>query len=249
MKRGFGLNPRGYIFPFNPGARKLFQLGLFDDLKKANQLTNEQLLCELAEVSHKRIAPVLNLAADEYRFADKFKDRVGLDRRRPLVGLNTGGGGRWRLKRWTRKGFIELARRLAADLDAQILVLGGPSEETINRDILNQLGPNAIDGGCRNTVRQFATLIHLCDVVVTGDSMALHIALAMKTRVVALFGPTSSTEIDLYDLGTKIVPEMACTCCYLTHCEKSPNCMQVITAPMVFEAVSKELAMLSNTAE
>ena len=246
VKKGFGLHSRGYIFPYNSGARPLFQLGLFDDLKKANQLTNEQLLCRLAEVPFRRVPPVLRLAADEHRFAKHFGDRLGLDHRRVLVGLNTGGGGRWRLKRWRRKGFIDLARRLAAEREAQILVLGGPSEEEINQEILQALGPIAVDAGCHNTVRQFASLLNLCDVVVTGDSMALHIVLAMGKRVVALFGPTSATEIDLYGLGTKIVPDMDCTCCYLARCDKNPNCMQNIASARVFEAVSKELDQLTE---
>ena len=246
IKKGFGLHPRGYIFPYNSGAGALFQLGLFDDLKKANQLTNEQLLCRLAEVPFKRVPPVLQLAPAEHRFAQLFSDRQELDSQQALVGLNTGGGGRWRLKRWRRKGFIELARRLTAERDAQILVLGGPAEEEINQEILKALGPIAVDGGCRNTVQQFAALLNLCDVVVTGDSMALHIVLAMGKRVVALFGPTSSAEIDLYGLGTKIIPDMDCTCCYLTRCDKNPNCMQNIASAAVFEAVSKELDQLAE---
>jgi heptosyltransferase-2 len=246
VKKGFGLHHRGYIFPYNSGARTLFQLGLFDDLKKANQLTNEQLLCRLAGVPYQRVAPSLLLTAAELRFAQHFSHRLGLDPKRTLVGLNTGGGGRWRLKRWRRNGFIRLARRLANERDAQILVLGGPSEEEINQEILRALGPVAVDGGCHNTVRQFASLLNLCDVVVTGDSMALHIVLAMGKRVVALFGPTSVTEIDLYGLGTKIVPDMDCTCCYLTRCDKNPNCMQHIASATVFEAVSRELAQLAD---
>jgi ADP-heptose:LPS heptosyltransferase len=98
-----------------------------------------------------------------------------------------------------------------------------------------------IDTGCTNTLREFGALLDLCDVLVTGDAMALHIAIALKKKVVALFGPTSQAEIELYGRGKKLFADMDCLCCYRPTCDIRPSCMDTITPEQIF-AVIKEVA-------
>ena len=80
-------------------------------------------------------------------------------------------------------------------------------------------------------------------VVVTGDTLAMHLALAQGKRTVVLFGPTSAAEIELYGLGEKVVPEMECLSCYKTSCDFVPNCMDLISTDMVERAVVRQLAI------
>lgn len=243
-KKGFGLSPRGSVFPFNPGAEEIFHMGVIDDIKQRNQKTHEQLICQLSDLSYERVPPTIHLTDQEMRFAEEFRSSRGIQSSRPVVGLNTGGGDRWSLKRWTIDGFVNLARRLSSEMNAQIFLLGGPAEAEINRRILAQLGEKAVDTGCFNPPRRFAGLVNLCDVLVTGDSLALHVGLALHRRVVALFGPTSEAEIDLYGLGRKIVPDMDCLCCYRQTCDKSPNCMESISVETVYRSVEEEIGFL-----
>ena len=97
-----------------------------------------------------------------------------------------------------------------------------------------------INTGHENTSREFLSLLNLCDLVVTGDTLAMHAAVALRKKVVVLFGPTSSSEIELYGRGEKIIPDMDCLCCYKEICDKHPNCMESISSEVVFRAV-KEL--------
>jgi ADP-heptose:LPS heptosyltransferase len=99
------------------------------------------------------------------------------------------------------------------------------------------------DAGCKNPVRHFAGLVGECDVIVTGDTLAMHIALALERRAVVLFGPTSAPEIDLYGLGEKVVPDMSCLSCYKMTCDFVPNCMDLISTDMVSAAVERQLRM------
>ncbi len=94
-----------------------------------------------------------------------------------------------------------------------------------------------IDTGCHNTLREFGALLDLCDILVTGDTLALHIGVALKKKVIALFGPTSYEEIDLYDRGNKVYADIDCLCCYRPTCDISPSCMEMITPQQVFGAV------------
>ncbi|RPJ00874.1 MAG: hypothetical protein EHM36_14110, partial [Deltaproteobacteria bacterium] len=104
-KKGFGLSPEGSVFSYNKGADEIFRMGLRDDLKKRNQKTYEQLLCQLSDLPYGRFPPILSLTEEERKSAEeslaggRFKDR------RKVVGINTGGGTRWPLKRWTTEGF------------------------------------------------------------------------------------------------------------------------------------------------
>jgi ADP-heptose:LPS heptosyltransferase len=245
-KMGFGLSPDGFVFPFNPEAEELFHMGLFDDLKKANPKTYEQLLCHLLNLPYGRIPPVFPLSPEASLFGEAFRSRHRIEQGPPVVGMNTGGGGRWSMKRWTSRGFRELAQRLTDDLGARVILLGGADEAEINRQILSQVKGKIIDAGCSNSTGQFASLLNLCDVVVTGDTLALHLALALRRRVVVLFGPTSAAEIDLYDQGRKLLPEMDCLCCYRQTCERSPTCMESLSSEAVFRAVKEELQILGK---
>ena len=123
---------------------------------------------------------------------------------------------------------------------AKIILFGGKDEIERNKEIKKEVNFDIIDGGCDNSLLEFAGLINLCDVMVTSDSLALMIAIALKRKVVCFFGPTSIHEINLYGLGKKIFPKMECLCCYKKECDKKPNCMDNISVDEIIDAV-KEL--------
>ena len=99
------------------------------------------------------------------------------------------------------------------------------------------------DGGNHNSYGRFAGLIEQCRVVVTSDSLAVHVAAARKVPAVVLFGPTSAAEIELYGRGSKIVPPgLDCLGCYLPRCDKVPHCQALIEPAVVLQAVQHWLA-------
>lgn len=243
-KLGYGLSPEGYICPLNPEAQKWLEMGLWDDVKRANTQSYQELMCEIIGIKNSKLKtqnlklklePILQLTEDEIEFGRKFARKNGIKEGIPLIGVNTGGSSRWPLKRWTLEGFLGLIDLISHEMEAPVILLGGPKEAKINSKL-----KTLYDGGCKNSLREFASLINLCDLIVTGDSLALHMAVALKKKVVALFGPTSSTEIDLFGRGRKIVPNMDCVGCYRSDCRKRPNCMESIAPIEVFGAI-KEL--------
>jgi heptosyltransferase-2 len=102
-----------------------------------------------------------------------------------------------------------------------------------------------IDSGCDNPVRLFAAIVAACGVVVAGDTLAMHLSLALGRRTIVLFGPTSAAEIEMYGLGEKVVPGMDCLACYKNACDFVPNCMDLITTDMVEAAVHRQLSEIS----
>ena len=116
-----------------------------------------------------------------------------------------------------------------------LLLLGGP-EET---EIIGQLKKEynfLFDTGCDNSLLEFAAIVDLCDLVITADTLALHIATALNKKIVALFGPTSVSEIELYGRGIKLSSPDGCNCFYRKYCSEEISCMEKITSDMVVEA-------------
>ncbi len=88
---------------------------------------------------------------------------------------------------------------------------------------------------------EFAAIVDMCDLIVTADTLALHIATALDKKIVALFGPTSANEIELYGQGIKLSSKEGCNCYYRKYCSQEISCMEKITSEMVFEAINSIL--------
>jgi heptosyltransferase-2 len=227
-------------------------MGLFDDLKRAGTRTYQSVMAEIIGLTRPALAPVLELTAEERARARQHLVDLGLNvdtgSGRPIIGLNTGAGGRWPLKAWREDGYLDLIDRVGRELDAQFVLLGGPGEADRNERLMKGAQRTVIDPGCDNPVRHFCGLVAQCDLVVTGDTLAMHIALALGRRTVVLFGPTSAAEIELCGLGEKVVPDMTCLSCYKTSCDFVPNCMDLITTNDVLSAVRRQWEALSAPA-
>jgi ADP-heptose:LPS heptosyltransferase len=241
-KDGFLLDERGIVRPTNDAARAWLEAGLFDDVKRQGRSTYQDLMADILELPRGEHQYVLVLTDAERERGRAHLQELGVDPARPIVGLNTGAGTRWPLKQWREDGFLELIERLQAREDVQFVLLGGPGERERNERLKAGSRVPLFDPGCENSVRHFASLVARCDVVVTGDTLAMHLALAVGRRTVVLFGPTSATEIELYGLGEAVVPRMDCLSCYKMRCDFVPNCMDLISTEMVGNAVVRQLA-------
>ena len=119
----------------------------------------------------------------------------------------------------------------------------GPEEAETHRQLAsNDSGAKVVSAGNNLSLDQLAAFVERCSVLVTGDTLALHVATARQVPVVALFGPTSAAEIDLYGLGVKVQPDdLACLVCYLPDCDVKPHCQELITPERVVAAVDELL--------
>jgi heptosyltransferase-2 len=174
--------------------------------------------------------------------ARSWLEEAGLSRLSPLIGLNTGAGGRWRFKRWGEEQTVDLARRLVDEFHAGVVVFGGPAERTRNQRITAGAGrPDVVAAPTDLALLDFTALIDQCDLLVTSDSLALHLGVARARPVVAFFGPTSAAEIDLYGRGEKLVTRLECRCCYKSDCPIRPHCMQSISSQDMVDAIRRSL--------
>ena len=102
-------------------------------------------------------------------------------------------------------------------------------------------GRFVFDGGNDNSLECFFGLVEKVAVLLSADSLAMHVAIALKRPVVAWFGPTCEQEIDLFGRGEKIVTDFACSPCYLKVCPKPVTCMEAMGSDVVWAATERVL--------
>jgi heptosyltransferase-2 len=128
--------------------------------------------------------PRLYPGAGDDRAVDALLDGAGVAAEEPLVALAPGSV--WVTKRWPY--FPALAQRLPPD--ARVVVIGSSADRGLAQPIVDALGARAIDATGRLSLLASAALIGRARVLVTNDSAPLHMASAMNTPTVAVFGPT-----------------------------------------------------------
>jgi heptosyltransferase-2 len=148
-------------------------------------------LLALAEQPSAAYAPTLHPTPDDERAAGAFLAAAGISEGAPFVALAPGSI--WGSKRWPYYG--DLASRLT---DVPVVVVGGPEDAALGAEIVGAVGRTLKDAEGRRavnacgklTLRQSAALIGRAELLVTNDSAPLHVATAMGTPIVAVFGPT-----------------------------------------------------------
>jgi len=234
---GFGLSRYGNIYPLNRGCNYAFNLGLSDDLKfRQNRQTYQEMLFESIEMDYKKEEYVFNLLEEDLSWAREYLMSQGLREGNLIIGLNTGGGDAFAKKGWYEEGFHALAELCVKELDARVLILGGPKEVERNKRLCSTSNVPLINTGNYNPLGRFAGIIKCCDLVVSGDTLGMHIAIAVKTPVVALFFSTCPQEIEFYGRGMAIKAGVDCAPCYKKDCDRD-DCIRDISVQKVYSGI------------
>ncbi len=160
-----------------------------------------------------------------------------LSSRRFWIGINPGAA-YGSAKRWFPERFAEVADALAGDLDAGVLVTGGPGEAGVGRDIESVLQNPCLNLAGKTSVRQLMAVIARCGLFVTNDSGPMHVAAAFGVPIVALFGSTDPTTTSPLSDNVRIVRKpVSCAPCLKRRCPTDHACMESITAADVLDAV------------
>jgi heptosyltransferase-2 len=236
---GFKANPRnGAILPATKAAIELWELGLSDAKKFfENQKSETQLIFEALELGTFR--------RDEYSLPLNNPEEVASGQRRKLwleieksfvIGLNTGCSDVIPYKKLS----IEFHRRMIFEIlrtwpEAQVVLLGGPEDE--KRNALISEGLPVKSSSTNLGLRDGLVSVAACDLVITGDSLGMHMAISQKKQVIAWFGPTCSQEIDLYDRGVKIQSQSPCAPCWKRTCEKEIMCYDQVSISEIMNAI------------
>jgi ADP-heptose:LPS heptosyltransferase len=226
---GFGLNEHGAIIPLNPEAEENYRLGLDDHFKfRVNTKTVPQLQCEQFKLEYRRDEYILRLTPEEEAYCRAYEQESGLTECRLVVGLNTGCSELYPNKKLSVDQHVLLIERLSALEGVRCVLLGGPEDTVRNAEIVRRVGKKALSTPTNDGVRRGICFENICDVVISGDSFGMHIAIGLKKYVIAWFGVSCWSEIDLFDRGLKLVPEgLECSPCWKRTCPFNLECIQL----------------------
>jgi lipopolysaccharide heptosyltransferase I len=194
-----------------------------------------------AEVS-KPISTIPISVQDEKAVDDLLK-AVGLSNSRDYVVMNPTA--RWWTKRWPIERFAQLAD-LIQDSGLPVVLIGGESDipEIQRLQILTRISPVSVAG--RTSLKQLAAFLRRARLLITNDSGPMHLAVALGTPVVALFGPTDPVRTGPYQylslpiMQTVIRKPVECSPCLSRSCRMGDHrCMMEIEVDDVFEVVKK----------
>ncbi|MFC2165147.1 glycosyltransferase family 9 protein [Acidobacteriota bacterium] len=238
-KFGFGMNEYGNLIPFNTEAEYAYQLGVDDDLKfSQNTMTYQEIIYKTAEIEYQGDGYIFQLEEECREKASRFFQEKAIDKTRTAIGLNTGAGVKFETKQWSPEKYVQLIDHMSESLQVNIFLLGGKRETELNHYLENRSESRVFNTGNDNSLLEFAGFLSMMDIVVSSDTLGMHLALAQGKKVVALFGPTCPQEIDLFGLGTKLFAGVDCAPCYKQTCPDM-KCMDEITPEHVFDEIKK----------
>jgi ADP-heptose:LPS heptosyltransferase len=160
---------------------------------------------------------------------------------RPWVGIHAGA--RPPARRWPSEYFAVVADELARRFDAQILLTGGPTEEVTVQTVANQMKTKPLNLTGQTSLGGLAALMSKLDLFISNDTGPVHVACAVNTPSVTIFGPAD------YDrwapLDTRLHPTVrhpvACSPCSYWECPIDHRCLRWILPETVINAAQPYL--------
>jgi heptosyltransferase-2 len=167
-----------------------------------------------------------------------------------VVGFNTGCSDLYPNKKMTIDQHVTLIEKLSVMKGIKLVLLGGPEDTERNAEMVRRVGKKVVSTPTTQGVRRGICYENICDVIITGDSFGMHVAIGLKKYVIAWFGLSCWSEIDLYDRGVKLIPEgLQCSPCWKKACPYDLECIQMIDLEGIVRAVegfSKERLALKS---
>ncbi|MFA8344109.1 MAG: glycosyltransferase family 9 protein, partial [Rhodothermaceae bacterium] len=204
---------------------------------RENKRVGEDYLAETFELEYNRDEYVFEFTDEEKQHIENYKKEIGLKPDDKIIGFNTGCSELFPNKKMTLEQHEVLIERFLSYGDYKVMLLGGPEDTERNNLLAAHFGDKIINTPTTEGVRRGACYESLPHVVITGDTFGMHLAIALKKYVIAWFGLSCWTEIDLFDRGVILAPEgLDCAPCWNKKCPKDLECIQMID----LERIEKE---------
>jgi ADP-heptose:LPS heptosyltransferase len=177
-------------------------------------------------------------AADEQRASQLLGESGGpngaAQPARFVIGMHPGGSGRWRTKRWDLERWAQVCQ-LLMQRGMHVVVTGGPHERDLGEALTRLVDPPPRLLIGQTNLTELASVIRRCQLFLAHDSAALHVAAAVGTPTVAIFGPTDPRRhLPPAFVGQVIKKDVACSPCYSPRCRTITHaCMKRITVEEV----------------
>jgi len=189
--------------------------------------------------------------ADE-KFASDFLNEMNISENDLMIGFHPGCATfkNHIKRRWEPEKFALLGKKVIKDFNSKLLIFGGPEEEELKQNICRMINsPNAVTVS-KGSLIQNAAVMKRCSLFITNDSSLMHIASALKRKVVAIIGPTNTNYIHPWHTEYKVVSlNLDCSPCFIYSprpliCFRDDvkfKCIKEIETDMVYKAAAELL--------
>lgn len=198
-------------------------------------LTYKRLLAPLG-IALSDTKPKLFLSPETVEAARTVLEEHGIQKDHFIVGINPGAAF-GSAKCWPQERFKELTAMLLQHPDVRIVFFGDSVSKPLVDAISAPFTERVVNLAGKTSLKAFTALLSLANVLVTNDSGPMHVAAALKTPLVALFGSTNAVKTGPYLNGTVIHKHTLCSPCYKRTCPIDFRCMTSITASEVYSAI------------
>lgn len=266
-KRGFDVvvdffgNPRSALLSYLSGAPmriggafgsrgRLFTHPIKDDGKPKTAVEFHAMYVQPLDVDVRSWKTEIVLTDDERREARIYLQWQDVDLSKPLVGLHPGAT--WPAKLWPAERFARLANMISTQLGAQVIITQGPKDGDVISKLSGKVG-SWVKILPVMPLRQLAALVAQCSVYVSNDAAPMHIAVAVDTPTVGIFGPGEENiwfpyVPPYYPATSKHIAlrkDVFCHPCHLNVCNRQGNgymeCMKLLSVEEVYAEVRKRL--------
>ncbi|KPK69797.1 hypothetical protein AMJ82_04705 [candidate division TA06 bacterium SM23_40] len=216
-------------------------LPLPHDYRNRHLISHYQALLEVVGVDNRRRRPEVQVTSRADDAARRWLGRYSVSESDPLVGLAPGAS-YGLAKRWPGERFASVARTLAREYSVRVLVLGGMEDAGLN-GIYGLSDASVIDLTGKTSLDEAAALIRRCELFISNDSGLMHVAAAVGTPVVAIFGSTSPTWTGpIGERHTVLAGRADCAPCFARVCPYATyDCLDRIQVSDVLEASRRTL--------
>ena len=208
-------------------------------LLKTHRVQYLQHLLTALELTPVAEPPALRLSEQAIEGADRLT--APLRKCGRLVALNPGAN-YGSAKQWPEERYAELARLLLEDAETGLLLVGGPGDHPVCDRIYHSVEHHGrmLDLSGRTSIPQLAAVLDRCDFAVSNDTGAMHVAAAVDTPVVAIFGPTDPVTTAPYGNRHRLLREpVECSPCLLRECPIDHRCMTGVSVEAVLQACAE----------
>jgi len=208
-----------------------------DKLKKTNLFSYSEILYRLLDLNWTKQRYRLFLIKKDIKYANDLRRKLDLSK--PIIGIGVGAGKRWPMKSLPKDRQISLIKKIRKKFGnkVNILLLTGPDELELSKtNGIKEKCPYVLTHKVQD-LEQFIGIVNLCNVIITPDSLTVHIGISLNKFVICYFTVTSAEEIELYT-GVKIVADHLDFCSYTTKDKHRPNITDSIDIDAILSAVT-----------
>jgi lipopolysaccharide heptosyltransferase II len=174
------------------------------------------------------------------RTVERILMESGISNADILIGVNPGTT--WETKHWELERFARVIDALLKKYKARVVLTGSPAEKPLGDSIQELTSAEFVNLVGKTDLRQLGALIEQMSFYITCDSGPMHVAAAVNTPTIALFGPTSPIRHAPYGTGHVVIQkQIECSPCYKRTCRRNHECMKAIEVEDVLQHVKNLL--------